>query len=600
MKKLLSMILALVLVLSLGVTAFAAENTGSITITNATKNQTYTVYKLFDATYDASADSINYSITDGDEFYDVFFDADGNPTADNKYFVFNKINNQVTKADGVNDAKLINYVTGIITADGASYTSVASATASSDTVVFNELPYGYYVIVSSMGAAVTITSNAPDVKVIDKNQTPGMNFQKKVWDAKANNGAGAWADSNTAHIGDLVKYQVSFKATNYAGSDQVKYYSIHDTKGDALWVEFGNETNATYDISVSVNGVKLDRGYYLPVGNVAPTDSTKWEWEYLGNWGTTAKDRNNAQWYLEHRGLDEFYIRIPWLEGHSVTGSQTDVYNFEFTTSKSLYDSPVEVVVEYWASVEPNADIGGGSNTNLYNSASVKWTCTNDSGTTVTDTVYTEVFGLGVLKTDSDTGSALQGAEFEIFTDSGCENPLYVIPTDIEGVYIKDDLNAAGHIITGENKWTARELYAAKLDAYLGNATQKNVVTTPVNGKIVILGLDKGTYYLQETNPPYGYNSLHTEIPIEVGTGTTEFYVYANSEGAVANVQAEDITYAENVYLITKTVVENSQGKEFPSTGGEGTFWLITIGTLMAIGFAVFLITHKKMSIYTD
>jgi hypothetical protein len=31
-----------------------------------------------------------------------------------------------------------------------------------------------------------------------------------------------------------------------------------------------------------------------------------------------------------------------------------------------------------------------------------------------------------------------------------------------------------------------------------------------------------------------------------------------------------------------------------------GTFWLITIGTLMAIGFAVFLITHKKMSAYTD
>ena len=37
-----------------------------------------------------------------------------------------------------------------------------------------------------------------------------------------------------------------------------------------------------------------------------------------------------------------------------------------------------------------------------------------------------------------------------------------------------------------------------------------------------------------------------------------------------------------------------------PSTGGTGTFWLITIGTLLAIGFAVFLITHKKMSVYTD
>jgi hypothetical protein len=31
-----------------------------------------------------------------------------------------------------------------------------------------------------------------------------------------------------------------------------------------------------------------------------------------------------------------------------------------------------------------------------------------------------------------------------------------------------------------------------------------------------------------------------------------------------------------------------------------GTFWLITVGTMLAIGFAVFLITHKKMSVYTD
>ena len=37
-----------------------------------------------------------------------------------------------------------------------------------------------------------------------------------------------------------------------------------------------------------------------------------------------------------------------------------------------------------------------------------------------------------------------------------------------------------------------------------------------------------------------------------------------------------------------------------PSTGGEGTIMLITFGTMIAIGFAVLLITHKKMSIYHD
>jgi LPXTG-motif cell wall-anchored protein len=177
---------------------------------------------------------------------------------------------------------------------------------------------------------------------------------------------------------------------------------------------------------------------------------------------------------------------------------------------------------------------------------------------------------------------------------------LYVIPTDIQGVYVRDDLNAPGHIITGKDKVTARKIYEAQLDAYLGTETQKNVVTTPVNGKVVVLGLDKGTYYLKETEAPDGYNPLHSSVSVDAGTGTTEFFVYATSGGIVADVQAEDATYTENVYHITRTVVENSRGVELPSTGGEGTFWLITVGALLAICFAVFLITHKKMSVYTD
>ena len=49
MKKILSLMLAFVLVLSMSVTAFAADGQGSITITNATIGQSYSVYKLFDA-----------------------------------------------------------------------------------------------------------------------------------------------------------------------------------------------------------------------------------------------------------------------------------------------------------------------------------------------------------------------------------------------------------------------------------------------------------------------------------------------------------------------------------------------------------------------
>ena len=67
MKKLFAIMMALVLVLSMGVTAFAA-NDGSITITNATVGNTYRLYKIFDATYSNNADgnteAVSYTLND--------------------------------------------------------------------------------------------------------------------------------------------------------------------------------------------------------------------------------------------------------------------------------------------------------------------------------------------------------------------------------------------------------------------------------------------------------------------------------------------------------------------------------------------------------
>ena len=81
MKKILSLMLAFVLVLSMSVTAFAADGQGSITITNATIGQSYSVYKLFDATYNANAegkvDAVSYSIDESNQFFAVLFGEDG-------------------------------------------------------------------------------------------------------------------------------------------------------------------------------------------------------------------------------------------------------------------------------------------------------------------------------------------------------------------------------------------------------------------------------------------------------------------------------------------------------------------------------------------
>ena len=61
MKKIISVILSLMLIASLSVTAFAAGETGSITINGVSTDTTYEIYKLLDLeSYDAASGAYSY------------------------------------------------------------------------------------------------------------------------------------------------------------------------------------------------------------------------------------------------------------------------------------------------------------------------------------------------------------------------------------------------------------------------------------------------------------------------------------------------------------------------------------------------------------
>ena len=600
MKKFLSIIMVLAMVLSLSITAFAAENEGSITITNATIDETYELYKIFDASISKDADgntnAVSYSIETDNQFFAALFGADG--TTDNTYFVYNVNTGSVTKKEGVNDSELIKYLTELVE-NGTYNTAATPVKATSDEVKFDDLPYGYYLITSSLGTTVTINSNTPDVQVIDKNQKPGSEFDKQIQNGVDENGDPIWADANSANIGDEITYKIAFEATNYDGESKIKYYQIHDEKGDAIWAEFNS-------FEVYVGGVKLERGYYLSQGGVN-TDN----WEYLGNWDGTEKNRDNAQWYLVHLDYDKFRITIPWLEDHTVTDvigtdGKVSSYSVNFPEdAASKFDSPVQVEIYYDAVVEANAAIGDTTHGNRYNKAYASWTSEHETGSTKPEEVVTYVYGIGLLKDDIATKQNLAGAKFRIYKDEACTQPVYVIPTKIDGVYIVDSLGTAAENTSGIMQETTRKLYEEYLEDYLkdnaGNAiAQDNLVISQINGKLAILGLKEGVYYLKEVEAPDGYNALTKPVKFEAGTDIRPFSIFADDNGNVADIQEEDGIHIEKRYDLTHTIVHNSKGVVLPSTGGMGTFWLITIGTLLAIGFAVFLITHKKMSVYTD
>ena len=609
MKKFLSILMVLTLVLSLSVTAFATENTGSITITNATIDETYTVYKIFDASIKLAADgetaeAVSYTITPDNQFFEELFGADGK--TDNTFFVYNANTGSVAKKEGVNDTELIAYLTEMVK-NGSYQAETAPIKATSDEVKLEDLPYGYYLITSTLGATVTINSNTPDVEVIDKNQEPGSDFDKQVQVGVDENGDPIWEDANSANIGDKITYQISFTATNYDGDKKIKHYMVHDEKGDAIWAEFNS-------IQVFVGGVELPRGYYLSQGG----DPDNGTWLWLGDHDDTCtdgwndipeaqRDRNDAQWYLVHLGYDQFRVTIPWLENHElkdVADADGNVTSYSLSypaDADSKFDSPAQVVVTYDAVLEPGASIGSTTHGNRFNKAHATWTSENETGSTPPDEVVTYVYGIGLLKDDSATGQNLAGAKFRIYKDKECTIPVYVIPTNIKGVYIVDSKGTPSETVTGSAMLDARETYAAYLDGYLADGVeQDNYVVSQVNGKLAILGLEAGTYYLLEVEAPAGYNALTLPVEIKAGEGTRSFNIFADANGNVADIQQTDGVHTEKIYDLTHTVVHNSKGTELPSTGGEGTFWLITIGTLLAICFAVFLITHKKMSVYTD
>ncbi len=220
-RKLASLLLALVMVFALATTAFAQDVTltngeGSITISNAAKGETYTIYKLFDATVSADHTSIAYTGTVPADLAD-YFTADGN----------GYISATEAAKDGENMSEGLKTA---LTAWTAKATSTATAKSDGTALTFKGLAYGYYVVTTTQGKQViSVDSTMPNAKIVDKNSSTPSDLKKTA--------TGTAADKSVS-IGDTVTYTVSFKTSNYdgAGKDakEIVSYTIEDTLPDFL------------------------------------------------------------------------------------------------------------------------------------------------------------------------------------------------------------------------------------------------------------------------------------------------------------------------------------------------------------------------------
>ena len=242
-KRIASVLLALVMALSLITTAFAAGETGSITIDNAVVGQTYTIYQILDLeSYDKDSGAYAYKATAAWRDF---------------------INGADVKSVYVNvDAQ--GYVTWVKKADVAAFAKLAqkyaadhnianqgTKTADSTTVEFTDLDLGYYLVDSTLGTICSLDTTNPSVTIKEKNAAP-TNVKEVEEDSTSKYGT-----ANDADIGQTVNFKSTITAQ--AGAEN---YVFHDKMSAGL-----QYTGVT---GITLNGNIVDTTNYV----VKTTDIT--------------------------------------------------------------------------------------------------------------------------------------------------------------------------------------------------------------------------------------------------------------------------------------------------------------------------------------
>ena len=241
----------------------------------------------------------------------------------------------------------------------------------------------------------------------------------------------------------------------------------------------------------------------------------------------------------------DYTLKTNPADGHS--------FDVEFTDGK-LETNDV-VVVTYSATVAAGATIAGAGNTNQ-----AKLDYSGKVSTDEKTTTYVWKLNVHKYTLNSTNGEvALNGAKFVLYRKDGTEKK-----------YAK---------LTGD-----------KIASWVTNQSDATTLETTGTGDISIEGLNVGTYYLEETEAPAGYNKLTGPIEVEI-TATTS--ATSGSE-TVRYKNSSEPSYTQATNAIVKVL--NEAGTQLPSTGGIGTTIFYVIGGgLMAVA-AVLLVTKKRMN----
>lgn len=621
-KKILAIVLSMVMVLGMGVTAFASsagedgkvgtsDDKGKIIIENVDPTvREIDVYRIIKAEYDVNGVFSGYKAV---ERYEDILKGEYNSFKD------------ALNAGFTLDANQINALGALKNEEDKIKTALSSdSNVDKDAIVFSYTPtqdadpqnnikelgrfkstdsfsIGMYLIVLK-GAENTIYNYAVASIFYSGSEDTGGNIGNIIEDgkldiisdatvfAKANDNPtvdkviidddGA-TKGNSVNIGDTVKYKVTIDPIPYYGGEYPKL-SVVDNLSTGLTLD---------QESIEVKIVSAD-------GNKSDIDT---------------------KFYVLDKSANELTVNF--------------VVNGKYTLNE--YEGE-KVEITYSAKLNDNAAINQNENNN-----DVTLTYSKDSkvesedGTTEKKT-YTYTFDIDGLvegsitkniinKTEEyeENGSVtkLNGAEFTLYVheqnndgyDLFVTKDENVIYKDTDGTWYKEDGSEALDV---EESELVPKLKMYTNDAFGGTVTSQGGTEENPEGQLPIKGLAEGTYYLKETKAPAGYSLNTHPYKIEI----TATYWKAEDTDKPEDVEPGQLknwtitidgktTNTFNVDYEKKTVeinngqedgvngvnIPNTKMSSLPSTGGIGTT-IFTIGgcAIMIIAAGLFFISRRK------
>lgn len=567
MKKLVSrfmaVLMAMTMVLSMSMTAFAEEApTGTLTVNNTVAGKTLDLYQIFTAT--KSGDNVAYTLNSA---YEGFFKTkvengsslSGEALSDAAY---NYVKTQVG-TDGSNGAAFAKEIMKWILENTTTVeTTHTTATTTAGTTVIDKLAYGYYVVyplgatdTSTAPGNETVKSVASLVSVTGTDATVNMKsnyptVDKKIIPAQSGSGitVGAIVDDTWAGV-----HHMELDDENES-EDAI---APHGTTDEKKAGDFGIGDTVTYQLTSKVPDMT---GYTSYTFKFTDTLSKGLDLKEVlsvkvGNTTLTAKKSGANTYALAYDKTNRI-----------LTVTLNDFYN----SYKEHVGETITVV--YTATLNKDAVIGMNPNTNKAELEFSNKPGTDETGKSEPSIVNAHTFDFTIFKyylkdqKNQNDKTALAGAEFELYK------------ANTEGTAA--DTNAKINIID-ENNGVYRQ--ATPEEASAAGFTSAKIVSDE-DGKVLVKGLKAGTYYLKETKAPDGYNKLLSDIKIEIkakyndATGELESYsvIYTYNGNSTTVTNKDKATSPE-------VPVENKTGAQLPSTGSKGAL-MVTLAGIVLFG----------------